>query len=80
MFIITKPHIPSLLPSATRVPPSRIRLASQASKVMARRAVTNPKIEILWEHEVVEAFGSEDGALGESFVIASASRSAGVGL
>ncbi|KAL4421378.1 hypothetical protein ABPG75_010669 [Micractinium tetrahymenae] len=35
----------------------------EASKVMARRAATHPKIEFLWEHECLEALGGEDGAL-----------------
>ncbi len=28
---------------------------------MARKALNNPKIEVLWESEVVEAHGSEEG-------------------
>ncbi len=37
---------------------------AQASKLMARRALSNPKIEVLWETEVLQALGSEDGVLG----------------
>lgn len=36
----------------------------EASKVMQRRAMTHPKIEIVWHHEVVEAYGNEEGFLG----------------
>ena len=35
----------------------------EASKAMQKRALSNPKIEVLWEHQVVEAFGGE--VLGE---------------
>ncbi|GAB4817987.1 hypothetical protein N2152v2_005033 [Parachlorella kessleri] len=35
----------------------------EASRLMARRALVHPKIEVLWETECVEAFGGEDGAL-----------------
>lgn len=33
----------------------------EASRIMARKALANPKIEVLWESEVVEAHGSEEG-------------------
>lgn len=36
----------------------------EASKVMQRRVRGNPKIEIVWHHEVLEAFGNEQGNLG----------------
>ena len=39
----------------------------EASKAMQKRALSNPKIEVLWEHQVVEAFGGE--VLGESRVL-----------
>ncbi len=32
---------------------------------MARRALSNPKIEVLWRSEVKEAHGNEQGNLGE---------------
>uniref|UniRef100_A0A383WIT2 Thioredoxin reductase n=1 Tax=Tetradesmus obliquus TaxID=3088 RepID=A0A383WIT2_TETOB len=32
----------------------------EASKVMQKRARANPKIEIVWHHEVLEAYGKED--------------------
>ena len=34
-------------------------------KAMQKRLLSNPKIEVLWQTEVVEAFGNEDGNLGE---------------
>ena len=37
----------------------------QASRIMARRALASPKIEVVWGHECVEAYGREDGTLGE---------------
>lgn len=37
----------------------------RASKIMQNRAVSNPKIEVIWNSEVVEAYGEgERGALG----------------
>ncbi|EFJ48301.1 hypothetical protein VOLCADRAFT_104794 [Volvox carteri f. nagariensis] len=36
----------------------------EASKSMARRALSNPKIEILWCSQVVEAHGNDQGNLG----------------
>ena len=36
----------------------------EASKAMQKRLLSNPKIEVLWQNEVVEAFGNEDGNLG----------------
>ncbi|XP_065024250.1 thioredoxin reductase NTRB [Musa acuminata AAA Group] len=35
----------------------------RASKIMQARALENPKIEVLWNSEVVEAFGEADGPL-----------------
>lgn len=32
---------------------------------MARRALSNPKIEVLWRAQVVEARGNAQGNLGE---------------
>ena len=52
-----RPGLP--LPTA---PPGPHRL--QASVVMARRVAVHPKIEVVWEHECMEAFGREDGTLG----------------
>ena len=34
-------------------------------KAMQKRLLSNPKVEVLWQNEVVEAFGNEDGNLGE---------------
>jgi thioredoxin reductase (NADPH) len=36
----------------------------EASKTMQKRVLANPKIEILYQHEVIEAFGNEKGLLG----------------
>lgn len=44
--------------------PCPVTAALQSSKVMARRAVTHPKIEVLWETECLEAYGGDDGGLG----------------
>lgn len=38
---------------------------AQSSKVMARRAVSHPKVEVLFSHECQEAYGGEDGTLSE---------------
>ncbi|KAI3438072.1 hypothetical protein D9Q98_000514 [Chlorella vulgaris] len=35
----------------------------ESSVVMARRAMAHPKIEVVWQHEALEAFGKEDGTL-----------------
>ncbi|PRW59131.1 NADPH-dependent thioredoxin reductase A [Chlorella sorokiniana] len=35
----------------------------ESSKVMARRAVSHPKVEVLFSHECQEAYGGEDGTL-----------------
>jgi len=35
----------------------------EASKVMQKRALSNPKIEVIWHHEVAEAYGNDKGAL-----------------
>eukprot|EP01018_Ginkgo_biloba_P028795 Gb_36759 [translate_table: standard] len=35
----------------------------RASKIMQKKALTNPKIEVLWHTEVIEAFGNEKGVL-----------------
>lgn len=35
----------------------------EASKAMTKRAMDNPKIKFLWHHEVVEAYGNEEGVL-----------------
>lgn len=32
---------------------------------MARRAVSHPKVEVLFSHECQEAYGGEDGTLSE---------------
>jgi len=36
----------------------------EASKVMQRRVLNNPKIEVVWHSEVLEAYGNEEGCLG----------------
>eukprot|EP00887_Chlorella_sp_A99_P001412 scaffold8.g1412.t1 len=36
----------------------------EATRIMARRALSEPKIEVLWQCECVEAYGNSDGALG----------------
>ena len=36
----------------------------RASKIMQKRAVDNPKIEILYSHQTLEAYGNEKGFLG----------------
>ncbi|KAJ7537556.1 hypothetical protein O6H91_11G011300 [Diphasiastrum complanatum] len=36
----------------------------RASKIMQNRALTHPKIEVLWNSEVQEAYGNERGLLG----------------
>ena len=35
----------------------------RASKIMQSRTMTNPKIEVIWSHVVVEAVGNEKGRL-----------------
>ena len=35
----------------------------KASKIMQKRALDNPKIEIIWNTEVLKAFGNERGLL-----------------
>lgn len=35
----------------------------EATRIMARRALSEPKIEVLWQCECVEAYGNSDGAL-----------------
>ncbi|XP_018456542.2 uncharacterized protein LOC108827599 isoform X1 [Raphanus sativus] len=37
------------------------RDAFRASKIMQRRALSNPKIEVIWNSSVVEAYGDENG-------------------
>uniref|UniRef100_A0A0D9WPW9 Thioredoxin reductase n=1 Tax=Leersia perrieri TaxID=77586 RepID=A0A0D9WPW9_9ORYZ len=37
------------------------RDAFRASKIMQARALSNPKIQVLWDSEVVEAYGGADG-------------------
>ena len=34
-------------------------------QAMQKRLLSNPKIEVLWQTEIVEAFGNEGGNLGE---------------
>eukprot|EP00798_Chlamydomonas_sp_ICE-L_P016381 gene16381-22582_t len=46
----------------------------EASKVMQRRAKANPKIEIVWQHEVVEAHGNEEGCLGALSIVDTISK------
>ncbi len=36
----------------------------RASKIMQKRALANPKIEVIWSHVVVEAYGNEKKRLG----------------
>ena len=33
----------------------------RASKILQQRAVSNPKIEVLYSHQTIEAYGAEDG-------------------
>ncbi|KAH0970915.1 hypothetical protein GBA52_023071 [Prunus armeniaca] len=40
------------------------RDAFRASKIMQNRALSNPKIRVVWNSEVVEAYGGEKGVLG----------------
>ncbi|KAM0913450.1 hypothetical protein ACQ4PT_012151 [Festuca glaucescens] len=37
------------------------RDAFRASKIMQARALSNPKIQVVWDSEVVEAYGGSDG-------------------
>jgi len=39
------------------------RDAFRASKIMQKRALDNPKIEVIWNTEVLKAFGNERGSL-----------------
>lgn len=36
----------------------------RASKIMAKRALDNPKIEVIWDSAVESAYGNEKGLLG----------------
>ncbi|KXZ44795.1 hypothetical protein GPECTOR_62g910 [Gonium pectorale] len=51
----------------------------EASKAMARRALANPKIEVLWCSEVKEAYGGSDGNLGGIVVARADSAASTVG-
>lgn len=39
------------------------RDAFRASKIMQARALGNPKIEVVWNSEIIEAYGGENGSL-----------------
>lgn len=41
----------------------------EASKVMAKRALANPKIEVLWRSQVVQADGNDEGNLGSVVLV-----------
>ena len=43
-------------------------------QTMQKRVLSNPKIEILWQHEVVQAFGNDKGALGGIKVVNNATK------
>ncbi len=62
--MVQRCHFPILAALCSQVYIIHRRDEFRASKIMQKRTLAHPKIEVVWSHVVVEAYGNEKHRLG----------------
>jgi len=62
--VVQRCHFPILAALCSQVYIIHRRDEFRASKIMQKRTLAHPKIEVVWSHVVVEAYGNEKHRLG----------------